>query len=64
MSYFPDLTAADVRQILVDSAVRYADAEVGRPGDGETVRFGTLSVSGGVVNAAEAVRLAMARTSN
>jgi subtilisin family serine protease len=64
MSYFPDLTAADVRQILVDSAVRYADAEVGRPGDGETVRFGTLSVSGGVVNAAEAVRLAMARTAN
>ncbi|HEX8386903.1 MAG TPA: S8 family serine peptidase [Rubricoccaceae bacterium] len=64
MAYFPDLTAADVRQILVDSAVRYADAEVGRPGDGETVRFGTLSVTGGVVNAAEAVRLAMERTSN
>jgi len=64
MSYFPDLSAADVRQILVDSAVRYADAEVGRPGDGETVRFGTLSVSGGVVNAAEAVRLALERTAD
>lgn len=64
MAYFPDLTAADVRQILVDSAVRYADAEVGRPGDGETVRFGTLSVTGGVVNAAEAVRLAIERSAD
>lgn len=64
MAYFPDLTAADVRQILVDSAVRYADAEVGRPGDGATVRFGTLSVTGGVVNAAEAVRLAIERSAD
>ncbi|HEX8299910.1 MAG TPA: S8 family serine peptidase, partial [Rubricoccaceae bacterium] len=62
MAYFPDLTAVQVRQILMDSATRYADAEVGQPGDGATVRFGTLSVSGGVVNAAEAVRLAMERS--
>ena len=39
------------------------DAEVGQPGDGALVPFGTLSVSGGVVNAAAAVRLAMARAS-
>ncbi|HEX9951571.1 MAG TPA: S8 family serine peptidase [Rubricoccaceae bacterium] len=64
MAYFPDLTAAEVRQVLMDSATSYADAEVGQPGEGATVRFGTLSVSGGVVNAAEAVRLAMARAGN
>ncbi len=62
MAYFPDLSAAQVRQILMDSAVRYTDAEVGRPGDSAPVRFGTLSVSGGVVNAAEAVRLAIERS--
>ena len=62
MSYFPDLTATQVRQILMDSAVRYADSEVGRPGDSTPVRFGTLSVSGGVVNAEAAVRLAIERS--
>ena len=62
MAYFPDLTAAEVRQILMDSAVRYTDAQVETPGGGLPVAFGTLSVSGGVVNAAEAVRLAMERS--
>ena len=61
MAYFPDLTAAEVRAVLMDSATRYTDTEAGQPGEGATVRFGTLSVSGGVVNAAEAVRLAMER---
>lgn len=57
-AYFPMLTNDELRQILLDSSTRFADDEVGRPGDGETVRFGTLSATGGVVNAAEAVRLA------
>ena len=60
MAYFPDLDAATVRQIVVDSAVRYP-IEVPRPGDGEAVSFETLSVTGGVVNAAAAVELAMQR---
>ena len=58
------IKATELRQILVDSAVRYTDNEVGEPGDGALVRFGTLSVTGGVVNAAEAVRLAMERSGN
>ena len=61
LTYFPDLTAEELRAVLLDSATRYTDAETGRPGDGELVTFGTLSVSGGVVNAAEAVRLASER---
>jgi len=60
MAYFPDLDAATVRQIVMDSAVRYTD-EIARPGDGETVSFETLSVTGGVVNAAAAIEMAMSR---
>ncbi|MDT0631703.1 S8 family serine peptidase [Rubrivirga sp. S365] len=62
MAYFPDFTAEEVRQILLDSATRYADDEVARPGSGEPVAFGTLSATGGVVNAAEAIRLARERS--
>ena len=61
MAYFPDLSADEVRQILLDSAVPYAETETARPGDGEAVAFGTLSATGGVVNAARAVELAMER---
>ena len=61
MAYFPSLSAEQVRTVLMDSATRYADTESGRPGDGEMVPFQSLSVSGGVVNAAAAVRLAMER---
>ena len=62
MAYFPDLTATDVRQILMDSATRYADTATTRPGAEDATTFGALSVSGGVVNAARAVELALERT--
>ena len=59
MAYHPDLTPAQVRDILMQSATRYADQLVRRPGEaGGTVRFGELSASGGVVNAYEALRRA------
>jgi subtilisin family serine protease len=59
MAYFPDLTASQVRRILLESSVKYLDQTVPQPGSGEPVPFGTLSVSGGVVNAYEAVRMAL-----
>ena len=59
MAYFPDLDAAQVRRILVESSVNYGDAVVARPGDGARIPFGRLSVTGGVVNAYEAVRMAL-----
>ncbi len=62
MAYFPDLSAEEVRQILLASATRY-DVETMRPGTEEPIGFATLSVTGGVVNAAEAVRMAAARAS-
>ena len=60
MSYYPNLSAADVKRILIDSATRYADQRVLRPGaqNGEQVPFGSLSITGGVVNAYAAVKLA------
>lgn len=63
MAYFPQLTAADVKRILLESAVDYSDQEVTLPGalDGERVLFGRLSATGRVVNAYEAVRMALER---
>ena len=61
MAYYPDLSAEDVRQILLDSATVY-DAVTARPGSDEEVAFGDLSITGGVVDAAAAVRLAAERS--
>lgn len=61
MAYFPELDAAEVRRILLESAVDYAGRTVPQPGAGDPVPFGTLSVTGAVINAYEAVRRAMER---
>jgi len=58
MAYYPDLTALQVREILLDTATSFADTEVTRPGGSETVSFGTLSRTGGIVNAHEALKRA------
>ena len=60
MSYFPTLSAADVKRILLDSSTRYADQRVAKPGaeSTEMVPFASLSITGGVVNAYAAVKLA------
>ena len=58
MSHYPDLTAAQVRQIILDSATRRPDLEVTLPGgESGTTRFEELSATGAVVNAYEALRL-------
>jgi subtilisin family serine protease len=64
LSYFPTLSAADVKRILLDSATRYANQRVARPGaeSNEMVPFGSLSITGGVVNAYAAVKLAEQRS--
>ena len=59
MAYYPELTTEQVRTILLESATRHGDRMVARPGSGEDlVRFGDLSVTGGIVNAYAAVRMA------
>ncbi|HEX5631730.1 MAG TPA: S8 family peptidase [Gemmatimonadales bacterium] len=65
MSYFPKLSAADVRQLIIETAARYPSLMVLKPGspNGETVPFSELSVTGGVVDAYAAVKAALARES-
>lgn len=58
MAYYPDLTAEQVRTIILETATSHRDAEVTRPGSSETVSFGELSRTGAVVNAYEAVKRA------
>ncbi|HEX7050148.1 MAG TPA: S8 family serine peptidase [Longimicrobiales bacterium] len=59
MAYYPDLDAADVKRIILESATRYAEQPVVRPGeDGGQVPFGRLSATGGIVNAYAAIRMA------
>jgi subtilisin family serine protease len=59
MAYYPELSASDVRRIILESATPRRDRMVVRPGtDGGTVRFGDLSVTGAIVNAWSAVRMA------
>jgi subtilisin family serine protease len=59
-SYFPDLTAVELREIIVNSSRKMDGIRVNRPGGGKT-ELNALSRSGGLVNAYEAVRLARLR---
>ena len=63
MSQFPTLTAADVKRILMATVTRYPDQRVRLPGkQGTMVSFTSLSTSGGIVNAYEAVKMAQRET--
>ena len=61
MDYFPTLKAEDVKRIILASAVRHTDQTVQKPGGG-SARFGELSATGGIVNAYNAVKMAMEQT--
>jgi subtilisin family serine protease len=62
MAYYPELSAAQVRDILLESATRHPGLRVIVPGPERTrVPFTDLSTTGGVVNAYRAVRLAEER---
>jgi subtilisin family serine protease len=60
MAYFPELSAVQVRDILRQSTRRFDGLKVIKPGTKDEVPFETLSATGGLVNAYEAVKLAMA----
>lgn len=56
-SYFPTLTARQVRDIIMASSTR-KNIMVKKPGSDELVPMSSLSVTGGILNAYEAVKLA------
>ncbi len=60
LSYYPHLTAAQVREILIKSTVKPQANEVYKPAEepSEKVKFSELSITGGIINAYEAIRLA------
>ncbi|WP_205195531.1 S8 family peptidase [Chitinophaga sp. Cy-1792] len=61
LSYYPDLSAKQLKYVLEKSATPLPDGStmVNKPGEsGVQVPFSDLSVSGGVVNAYEAIKLA------
>jgi subtilisin family serine protease len=63
MSQFPSLTAADVKRILLATATQFPNLQVSKPGNrGQRVPFASLSISGGIVNAYEAVKMAQRET--
>jgi cell wall-associated protease len=57
MSYFPELTTDQVKDILMKSSRKFDNLMVQKPGGGR-VNFNQLSNSGGLVNAYEAVKMA------
>jgi subtilisin family serine protease len=58
MGFYPNLSAADVRKIIISSVARHADQMVTKPGSDDKVPFGSLSISGGIVNAYRAIQMA------
>lgn len=61
-SYFPSLSALQLKDIIVQSVLDLSDVDVILPGSDELVKFGTLSKTGGVVNAYKAVKMAIELT--
>ena len=62
MSYYPTLTADQVRDILNKSSRKFDNLKVKKPGTEELVEFSDLSISGGLINAFEAVKMAESMT--
>jgi len=60
-SYFPSLTAKQVKEILLKSVFK-PNQMVNKPQTKTSVLFSTLSVSGGIVNAYNAVKMSMELT--
>ncbi|MGV3656770.1 MAG: S8 family peptidase [Chitinophagaceae bacterium] len=57
LSYYPDLTAEQLKQVIEKSAVA-PDVTARNPATGEMVSLSDISTTGGLVNAYEAIKLA------
>ena len=63
MSYYPELSAFQVRDIITKSSRKFDKLKVTKPGkEDELVDFSDLSISGGLINAYEAVKMAESMT--
>ena len=57
-AHYPEVSAEQVREVMMKSVVPQNDGEVFKPGSTEKVNFSELCASGGVVSATNAVALA------
>jgi subtilisin family serine protease len=58
MAYHPDLTALQVREVILNTATPYAEQSVTVPGGNRSAPFESLSRTGAIINAEGAVRRA------
>lgn len=59
LSYYPDLSAAQVKKIIESSAMKPSSASFTKPGtEDEKTSLDQLSITGGIVNALDALKLA------
>lgn len=58
MSYYPDLTAVQVKEIIKESTKQFDGIKVIKPGSNEFTELNKISRTGGLINAYEAVKLA------
>ena len=61
-SYFPSLSAAQLKSIIIQSTVKLAGQQVVLPGEKNKVDFAELSNSAGIVNTYNAVKMAIQLT--
>ncbi len=57
MSYFPELTALEVKDVLMKSTRKFDNLQVQKPDGGKT-KLDQLTITGGLLNAYDAVKLA------
>jgi hypothetical protein len=58
-SYFPNLTMLQIKEAMLSSAKSFKGIKEIKPGSEELVDFGTLSVTGGVIDVSAAVKACM-----
>jgi cell wall-associated protease len=59
MTYFPEFSAVEIKNILTESSRKFDGMVVEQPGSKNPIPFSQLSKTGGIVNAYDAVQLAM-----
>ncbi len=62
LSYYPELTYSELKSVILNSATKYSKSKVYKPGDysrkRKKTKFEKLSVTGGIVNAYNALKMA------
>ena len=58
LEYYPDLSARQLKQVILQSAKPLTGFMVNKPGTKQKIDFTTLSKTGGIVNAYEALQIA------